>query len=109
MQLVEKFNLESYFEFIVTSAGCGYRKPHQRIFQFALEKVNARAEEVAMVGDTLHADILGANETGMYSIWITRRTDFPPDDTLPIQPRAIIKTLGELPGLLRELELEFRH
>jgi HAD superfamily hydrolase (TIGR01662 family) len=108
LQLVEKFNLEPYFEFIVTSAGCGFRKPHQRIFQLALEKVNARAEEVAMVGDTLNADILGANEIGMYSIWITRRTDFPPDDTLPIQPRAIIKTLGELPGLLRELELEFR-
>ena len=108
LQLVEKFNLESYFEFILTSAGCGYRKPHKRIFELALEKVNARAEAVAMVGDTLNADILGANQMGMYSIWITRRTNFPPDKTLPIQPRAIIKSLGELPGLLRELEIDLR-
>jgi putative hydrolase of the HAD superfamily len=107
LQLVEKFELDPYFEFVVTSAGCGYRKPHHRIFQLALEKVNARGEEVAMVGDTLNADILGANRMGMYSIWITRRTDFPPNDTLPIQPRTIIKTLGELPGLLRDLELGF--
>jgi putative hydrolase of the HAD superfamily len=108
LQLVEKFNLESYFEFIVTSAGCGYRKPHQRIFELALEKVNARAEETVMVGDTLKADILGANQMGMFSIWITRRADYPPDKTLPIQPRAIIKSLGELPGLLRELEIDLR-
>lgn len=108
LQLVEKFGLESYFEFILTSAGCGYRKPHQKIFQLALEKANAPAGDVAMVGDTLNADILGANQVGMYSIWITRRTDFPPDITLPIQPQAIIKSLGELPTLLRELELDLR-
>lgn len=108
LQLVEKFKLESYFEFILTSAGCGYRKPHKRIFELALEKVNARAEEVAMVGDTLNADILGANQMGMFSIWITRRTDFPREKTLPIQPRAIINSLGELPSFLRELEIDHR-
>jgi putative hydrolase of the HAD superfamily len=108
LQLIDKFELEPYFEFILTSAGCGYRKPHQKIFQLALEKANAHAEAVAMVGDTLNADILGANQVGMYSIWITRRTDFPPEKTLPIQPRAIIKSLGELPSLLRELELDLR-
>ena len=108
LQLVEKFELDQYFEFILTSAGCGFRKPHQKIFRLALEQANAKAEEVAMVGDTLKADILGANQVGMYSVWITRRTDFPPDDTLPVQPRAIIKSLGELPSLLRELELDLR-
>ncbi|MGB7874004.1 MAG: HAD family hydrolase [Anaerolineales bacterium] len=108
IQLVEKFGLESYFEFILTSAGCGYRKPHQKIFQLALEKANAKAEEVAMVGDTLNADILGANQIGMYSIWITRRVDVPPDGELPVQPQpqATINSLGELPSLLRELELD---
>lgn len=108
LQLVEKFELEPYFEFIITSAGCGYRKPHQRIFQLALEQVNAKAEEVAMVGDTLNADILGANQIGMYSIWITRRVENPPDGELPVQPQATINSLGELPSLLRELELDLR-
>jgi len=108
LQLVEKFNLTQYFEFILTSASCGYRKPHPRIFQLALEKINARASEVAMVGDTLNADIVGANQIGMYSIWITRRTTTPPDDTLPILPDAIIKSLGELPSMLRDLELDLR-
>lgn len=109
LQLVEKFELDPYFEFILTSAGCGYRKPHQKIFQLALEKVNAKAEEIAMVGDTLKADILGANQIGMYSVWITRRVDdVPPDNELPVQPEATINSLGELPSLLRELELDLR-
>jgi len=110
LQLVEKFDLSPYFEFILTSAGCGYRKPHPRIFQLALEKLNAKPEEVAMVGDTLNADIVGANQAGLYSIWITRRTVTPRDDTLPlpVTPQATIKSLGELPGLLRDLELDLR-
>jgi FMN phosphatase YigB (HAD superfamily) len=44
----------------------------------------------------------------MYSIWINRRVDTPPDETLPVIPDAIIKTLAELPGLLRDLELDLR-
>lgn len=108
LQLVEKFNLSPYFEFILTSAGCGYRKPHPKIFQLALEKINAKAEEVAMVGDTMNADIFGANQVGMYSIWIKRRTTTPLDDTLPVIPDAIIDSLGRLPGLLRDLEINLR-
>lgn len=108
LQLVERFGLSPYFEFILTSAGCGFRKPHYKIFQLALQKVNARGEDVVMVGDTLEADILGANRMGMYSIWITRRSEPVTDDTLPARPRAIIKTLGELPELLTELELGLR-
>lgn len=109
LQLVEKFGLTPYFEFILTSAGCGFRKPHYKIFQLALEQVNARGEDVVMVGDTLDADILGANRMGMYSIWITRRAESPLDSTSTVQPRAVIKTLGELPELLREMELGLRN
>ena len=106
-QLVEKFEIASYFEIVLTSAACGYRKPHQKIFKLALEYFNTRAEEVAMVGDTLNADILGANQMGMYSIWITRRIDAPSQEELPAQPQATINTLAELPVLLQELELDF--
>lgn len=107
-QLVKKFGIDSYFELVLTSAACGYRKPHQRIFELALEFFNVRAEEVALVGDTLNADILGANQMGMYGIWITRRVEAPLDSELKTQPQATIQTLGELPSLLQELELGLR-
>jgi HAD superfamily hydrolase (TIGR01662 family) len=71
--LAERFGIQGYFDFILTSASCGYRKPHPRIFELALANWDFPATEVAMVGDTLEADVLGANKAGIYSIWITRR------------------------------------
>ena len=105
-QLVQKFEIAPYFDIVLTSAACGYRKPHQRIFEIALEYFNADAEEVAMVGDTLNADILGANQMGIYSIWITRRVESQPDDKTKIRPKATVRTLDELPLLLQEVELD---
>jgi len=35
-QLVKRFGIHSYFDFILTSAACSYRKPHPRIFELAL-------------------------------------------------------------------------
>jgi len=106
-QLVGNFDIAPFFDIVLTSAACGYRKPHKRIFELALEYFNIRAEEVAMVGDTLSADILGANQMGMYSIWITRRVEKEPEGELTVQPQAVIKSLAELPILLQEMELDF--
>jgi len=99
-QLVDKFNIRSYFEFVLTSAACGYRKPHKRIFELAMENLNVLPEHIAVVGDKLDADIQGANQLGMYSIWITRRAELPSNGELPVQPMAIVDTLDELPSLI---------
>jgi FMN phosphatase YigB (HAD superfamily) len=57
-----------------------------------------------IVGDTLEADILGANQMGVYSIWITRRLKVQGDGELAIQPQAVIGRLDQIPALLEELE-----
>ncbi len=99
-QLVNKFGIEFYFDFILTSAACSYRKPHPRIFEVALAHWKIPPREAAMVGDTLEADIAGANKLGIYSIWISRRTDPPKSAQGGIRPRATISALRELPDLL---------
>jgi HAD superfamily hydrolase (TIGR01662 family) len=103
-QLIDQRGLRPYFEYIVTSAGCGIRKPEGRIFQMALDHFQVRPEAAAMVGDTLDADILGANRMGIYSIWITRRAGFQEEGELAIQPQAVVASLGEIPSLLEEIE-----
>jgi HAD superfamily hydrolase (TIGR01662 family) len=103
-ELIDKGNLRPYFEFIISSAACSIRKPDARIFQLALEHFKVPPEKTAMVGDTLDADVLGANQLGIYSIWIIRRANDPPEGELSIQPQAVISTLGEIPALLAELE-----
>lgn len=103
--LVDKLGARKYFDFIVSSAAAGIRKPNPRIFQMALESLNIAPNQAVMVGDTLGADILGARNAGIFSIWITRRADTPANrahlDT--IVPDASIGKLSELPALLEEL------
>jgi len=101
--LLDKDNLRQYFSFIRTSAACGYRKPHPRIFEEALQALSLRPEECAMVGDTLNADIKGANALGIYSIWIHRRVNKGTKTLETIRPKATIQALSEIPALLKSL------
>jgi 2-haloalkanoic acid dehalogenase type II len=100
--LVDQAGIRDYFEVIVTSASLGIRKPNPRIFQIVLERLGVSPEKAVMVGDTLGADILGAQNAGLVGIWIDRRGDVPGNrahaDT--IHPDAVIHSLRELPDLL---------
>ena len=100
-QLVEKFGIGKYFEFILTSAACGYRKPHPFIFEQALENWGYLPDEIAMVGDRLDADIGGARPLGIYSIWSRRYAK----KLTPIitAPDAIVDSLSEIPQLVLNL------
>ena len=100
--LVNNSGLRPYLDFALSSAACGVRKPNPRIFEIALEHWGLRREDVVMVGDTLGADILGAQNAGLASIWLTRRADTPAnrDHLDTIKPNARIATLAELPKLL---------
>lgn len=101
-QLVDRFQIEPFFDFILTSAACSYRKPHSRIFELALAHWNIPAQEIAMVGDSLEADVAGAKQLGIYTVWITRRVSHGATRS-EVQPDASIHALSELPGLLSRL------
>ena len=99
-RIVDRWGLRPFFEIIITSAAFGIRKPDPRIFQLALAHFGIQPDAAAMVGDTLEADVLGANQFGIYSIWITRRAQETSEGELAIQPQAVITTLAQLPDLL---------
>jgi HAD superfamily hydrolase (TIGR01662 family) len=103
--LIDKAGIRSYFDRIITSAAAGIRKPNPFIFQPLFQAWNLRPEQVAMVGDTLGADILGARNAGMFGIWVTRRADNAGNrahqDT--IRPDAVVANISELPALFDEL------
>lgn len=106
-RLVDNARIRPYFDFIITSAAVGCRKPDASIFELALGKWGISPTETAMVGDTLHADILGANRVGIFSVWITRRANRPDNNAnrAGITPDATIHTLAELPALLESKSL----
>jgi putative hydrolase of the HAD superfamily len=102
--LLDTHKLRQYFSFIRTSAASGYRKPHPQLFEEALHEFDMLPEQCAMVGDNLDADIRGANELGIYSIWINRRVNKNTKTLLDVHPKAVIQSLTELPNVLYEAQ-----
>jgi putative hydrolase of the HAD superfamily len=79
---------------IAISADLGYRKPHPTIFHYALVGLGRAPHETAMVGDKLHADVQGARQLGMYSIW--RPDAHEADMPVGITPNAVIRQTDDL-------------
>ena len=66
---LEKSDLLKYFSTITISEDVGVKKPDEIIFKHALQKSNSLIENSIMIGDNYNADILGANNIGMKSIY----------------------------------------
>jgi HAD superfamily hydrolase (TIGR01662 family) len=100
--LVDGNGLTPWFEQILVSAEVGYRKPHPHIFHLALDFFETAPSQAVMVGDKLGSDVLGAQNAGIASVWLTRRAsrsdNLVHEDT--IQPDAMIASLADLPGVL---------
>ena len=62
-------NIKRYFKTITNSEMVGVKKPNPKIFNFALNAANAIASESVMIGDSLEADIQGADIIGMETIY----------------------------------------
>ena len=105
-QLARGFRIASYFDFILSSAACSYRKPHPRIFELALANWYLLPSEAVMVGDNLFADIRGAKSVGIYGIWISRRAGQRTNEETQIQPDATVSSLSELPAALDMLQVK---
>lgn len=81
-EAVDEVGLTDMVDVVVSSAWAGARKPHPRIFQHTLEKVDAPPEQVIFVGDTWGPDVVGPRAAGMTPVYL-RRIGHWPDDTAP--------------------------
>jgi putative hydrolase of the HAD superfamily len=62
--------LDKYFTYVITSETSNSLKPKKEIFDYALAKANATIAESIMLGDNLEADIQGAINAGMDSVFV---------------------------------------
>jgi FMN phosphatase YigB (HAD superfamily) len=56
-----------------------------------------------MVGDSLEADILGAKNLGMQTIWVTRRAQFTANEAQRIQANFSLISLNRLLPTLEQI------
>lgn len=60
--------IRDYFDVILCSEDVGKSKPAKEVFMVALERASAKNNESLMVGDNLHADVLGAERAGISAV-----------------------------------------
>jgi REG-2-like HAD superfamily hydrolase len=71
--IVEGLNLTHYFDFILSSAEAGWKKPSPKIFEIALKMADADPSRVVHIGDTYQTDVLGARSAGIRGVMLDRR------------------------------------
>ena len=96
-KILPKVGLKKFFDVCVGVDTVGKRKPHPAAFQYALEKLNVKAEEAIFVGDDYRSDYLGAREVGMIPVLICR-------DGLPASGVRAIEGLNDIFEVISEAD-----
>lgn len=68
-QKMASTGITKYFKEVITSESAGFRKPEKEIFHYALKKVNCQSSNCLMIGDNLEADILGASNSYIDTVY----------------------------------------
>jgi len=101
---VRKLRFSLYFNCILVSDDVGWRKPHPRIFEEALKRLDKNVKQAVFVGDNPMEDIQGAKAIGMKAIFIPSQFfTIEEAEKVPQPPDLIINNLCELPRVLPEI------
>ncbi len=88
-------NIAKYFTNVITSEISSCIKPSKEMFDYAINKAGAQIDESIMIGDNLDADIQGAINAGMDSIFVNHI-----NATSTLTPTYTIFHLRELENIL---------
>lgn len=98
---VEAVNLADYVDHIIIGGQEPEQKPAKSIFDKALMLADCEAHEAIHVGDSLVADIRGAHNSGITSVWIQHQQ--PLDAELGLNPHHTVVHPSEIPALINQL------
>ncbi len=84
-----------FFGHVITFESASAKKPDRRIFEYALQLSGAKATESVMIGDNWFADILGAKESGLDTIFYN-----PAGLQFDQSPTYDIRKLSEIQSIL---------
>ena len=96
---IEAVNLAEHVHHIIIGGQEPEQKPARSIFDKALKLANCEAHEVIHIGDSLAADIAGARNSGITTVWIQHQQ--PLDAELGIDPHHTVLHPSEIPALIR--------
>lgn len=91
---IRNSGLDKFITHVITSEGSNSLKPKKEIFEFALQKAAAKLEESIMIGDNLDADIQGAMNAGMDTVFVNHI-----NATTTLKPTYIVTHLDQLENI----------
>ena len=95
--MLRKHELLKYFNFIITSAKFGKRKPDPNIFIHTIKKIGLEdhPNSVLVCGDE-YADIIGAQRANLQSILLERKYKFPFEKEIDVSNLRRISNISEI-------------
>ncbi|WP_417616004.1 pyrimidine 5'-nucleotidase [Oceanisphaera sp.] len=92
------------FDTLIISEQVGVAKPDAAIFEHAFEQMgHPPKEQILMVGDNPHSDILGGLNAGIHTCWLNSNGRTAPEG---IKPHFEVSSLNQLQQLLLPLQGE---
>ena len=85
--------IEGFFKTVTNSEMVGVKKPNPKIFNFALKAANAKAHQSVMIGDSIEADIEGAEGVGMQTVFFDSKDEIGTYSKLKINKLEQLKQL----------------
>lgn len=92
---VKNSGLDRFISYLITSESSNSLKPKKEIFEYALSATGALLQESVMIGDNPDADIQGAINAGMDSIFVNHI-----NAEITVKPTHTISHLKELESIL---------
>ena len=86
--------IHAYFSEVIDSEMAGVKKPDPIIFELALNRAKVLPQNCVMIGDSLEADIIGAQGAGLHTIHFNAHREEPHDFS------SIIYNLKEIKSYL---------
>ncbi|MBN2794684.1 MAG: HAD family hydrolase [Clostridia bacterium] len=93
------YDLEDAFEFVISTADYGIRKPDSRIFQLALNKLILEADTVWYIGNSFKYDVIGAHDSGIQPIWFNHEKNKPLKDLPYYECNSYLKLIEAMEAL----------
>ena len=97
-QILDRFDIRKYFDVVVVSREVGWVKPSPKIFEVALSVLKLGSGQCVFVGDDVEADIKGAKNMGMKTVFVSR------GEVQSNYADAKISKISELPSAIEALE-----
>lgn len=93
-EIFDTLGVSRYLDFVLASGAAGAAKPNPRFYHMAAQAAGVAPHQAIMIGDSYHADVLGARAAGMDALLLDRAGTAGPVDV------PTIRSLSELGALL---------